>query len=63
MKDDLVNFMYGLAIILTPLFIVASCVLYMGNMCDTLTFLEGVIVGLGYFKFAMKLYDYETKNL
>lgn len=62
MKADFINLMYGVSIIMTTLLTLVSCVLYAGGMIDTFTFWEGIIVGISYFKFGMKVYDYDYRH-
>lgn len=62
MSRDFTNFMYGMSMIMTPLLVIVSCVLYAGGIIDTFTFWEGLILGLSYFKFGMKVYDYDYRN-
>ena len=59
-KETIIGILYGLSIALTCVFACVASVLYLGGLCDFTTFVEGILVSLGYFKFGFKLMDYDT---
>ena len=63
-KDDelFVGFCYGLSLIMTCILCVLSCVFYIGDLCDSFTFIEGFVTGLGFFKAGFKVFEYEIKD-